>query len=162
MIAVGIDPGVTGAIALLGHRHELLHVEDLPTMARGAGGGLVKRQVNAAALAQLLREWLSTHDKHEVMVAIEAMNAFPGQGVSTTFSIALTAGLIEGAVSARGYPHELVRPQDWKRAMHLSASKDQARMKAQRLYPEADLTRAKDHNRAEAILIARYCYDRHA
>ena len=161
MIAIGIDPGVTGAIAMITHRG-LVNMADMPTMPRGAGTGFVKRQVNAAELARILREWLADADKNEVMVALEAVNAFPGQGVATTFSLALTAGLIEGAVSARGYPHELVPPNVWKKALGLSSSKDQARMKAQRLYPEADIHRVKDHNRAEAILIARYCYEKHA
>lgn len=161
MIVVGIDPGISGALALVDH-HGLRHVADMPVMPRSAGGAFVKNQVAPAALAALLAEWLSDHDKNEVHVLVESVSAMPKQGVASTFSLALTAGLIEGVLAARGYSHELVRPQVWKKAMGLTASKDQARARASRLYPEADIHRVKDHNRAEAILIARYGYDRRA
>lgn len=161
MIVVGIDPGISGAIAAVDHRG-LRWVADMPIMPRGAGGAYVKNQVAPAALSQLLQERLAEHDKNEIHVLLEAVGAMPKQGVASTFSLALTAGLIEGVLAARGYPHELVRPQEWKKAMGLSASKDQARMKAARFYPEADIHRVKDHNRAEAILIARYGYERRA
>jgi len=161
MVVIGIDPGISGALAMVTH-HGLVHVADMPVMPRGAGGAYVKNQVAPAALAQILSGWLSGYDKNEIAVLLESVTAMPKQGVASTFSLALTAGLIEGVLAARGYPHELVRPQEWKKAMGLSASKDQARMKAARLYPEADIHRVKDHNRAEAILIARYGYDRRA
>lgn len=162
MYVVGIDPGISGALALVGPGARLLRVADMPTMPRGSGGAFVKNQVAPAALAELLRDWLSDTDKNEVRVLLESVTAMPKQGVASTFSLALTAGLIEGVVAARGYSHELVRPQEWKKAMGLSASKDQARAKASRIYPEADIHRVKDHNRAEAILIARFGYDRSA
>ena len=160
MITIGIDPGLSGAIACLGHRGELLQVEDMPTMARGAGGAFVKRQVNATALAEILRTLANGYDRNEIQVLLEAVTALGGQGVASTFSFGLTAGIIEGVVAARGYRHELVRPQDWKRAFNLGPSKDQARAKAIRMYPSASLHRVKDHNRAEALLIARYGHDR--
>lgn len=157
MICIGIDPGITGALAAINHRG-MLAVSDMPVMQRSKGGATVKNQVNAAALADLLRQWLEGYDKNEIRIFIERVQAMPKQGVSTMFSMGHTCGIIEGVVAARGYPHELVTPREWKRALKLGSDKGQSRALAQRLYPEASLARAKDHNRAEAILIARYGY----
>lgn len=161
MVIVGIDPGLTGALALLTQRG-LQAVHDMPVMMRGNGTGMVKNQVDSVALRQLLRDWLSPFDKNEVMVMIELQAPIGGklQGVSSIFSLALTAGIIEGVVAAANYPHELVQPAVWKKAMGLTAkvkdAKGMARTMAQRTYPSAELHLVKHHNRAEAILLAKY------
>lgn len=160
MILVGIDPGLTGAIGVLGHRAEFLGVHDMPVMARMGPKAFVKNQVNAAALEELLSRELHAYDKNEIHVFIETPIAFPGQHISTTAAGFLTAGLIEGVICARHYPHSLVAPKDWKKALGLSDSKAQARAKAVRLFPTAPLTRVKDHNRAESLLIAKYGHER--
>ena len=175
MIIVGIDPGLTGAIAMIGHRAELLRpIEDMPVMQRGAGAGAVKNQVHAAALAEYLRQSLEGFDTNEVMIMIEEAQSMPAavrgkggqikivQGGASIFSTGLSAGLIEGTVAALRFPHELVRPHVWKKAMKTVSTKEQARATAARLYPEASLHRVKDHNRAEALLIACYGYEKRA
>ena len=156
MIIIGVDPGLTGALGLLGHDAQYLAVADMPTMKRLGPKAAVKNQVNGAALEELLRTWLTDYDKNEIAVFIETPIAFPGQHVATIAAAFLTAGIIEGVVSAKHYPHQLVRPADWKKALNLSSDKDQARARAIRFYPEAPLALAKHHNRAEALLIARY------
>ena len=174
MIIVGIDPGLTGAIAVLGHRAELLRpIEDMPVMQRGAGAAAVKNQVNAAALAEYLRTVLAPYDSNEVRVFIEEAQSMPAavrgkggvvkiiQGGASIFSTGLTAGHIEGVVAALRFPHELVRPNVWKKAVKTASTKEQARATATRLYPEASLHRVKDHNRAEALLIARYGHEKY-
>lgn len=170
MIILGIDPGLTGAIGLLGHKGEYLNVADMPTMQRQGASAYVKNQVNAAALEELLRSWLCDYDKNEIHAFVETPIAFPNQHVGTTAACFLTAGLIEGVLSARHYPHTLVRPTEWKKAMGLQAPKGQksgeaaakqaARSRAIRYYPEAPLALVKHHNRAEALLIAKYGYER--
>ena len=157
MIIIGVDPGLTGALASINHRG-LVAGADMPVMQRSKGRATVKNQVNAAALADLLRRWLEGYDKNEIRIFIERVQAMPKQGVSTMFSMGHTCGIIEGVVTARGYPHELVTPREWKKVLKLASDKAQARTMAQRLYPEAPLALAKHHNRAEAILIARYGY----
>lgn len=160
MIIAGIDPGLTGAIAILTGRG-LQTVVDIPTMMRGAGTGSVKNQIDCYALYKALQELLSPYDKNEVMVVIEMQQAMGGgMNASAVFSLGLSAGIIEGVVAARALPHELVAPAAWKKAMGLSAkgkdAKEQSMAMAKRYYPDADLRLAKHHNRAEAILIARY------
>lgn len=162
MITIGIDIGLTGAIGMLGHKGELLQLADMPTMARQGKAAYVKNQVNATALEELLRTWANGYDRNELHVLIETPIAFPGQHVATTAAAFLTAGLVEGVVAARHYPHTLVAPKEWKKALGLSDSKEQARAKAIRLWPPAAkmLERVKDHNRAEALLIAKYGWDK--
>ena len=162
MIVVGIDPGLTGAIGILGHRAEYITVLDIPTMQRmhAPRKGGVQNQVNPAELERLLAEQLGHFDRNEVHVFIETPIAFPGQQIQSVASSFLTAGLIEGVIGARHYPHTLVAPKEWKKGLGLSDSKEQARAKAIRLWPLAPLTRVKDHNRAEALLIAKYGNER--
>ena len=167
MIVVGVDPGLTGALSMLGHRAELLHLEDMPVMQRGDGSGAVKNQVNCSALSELLREWLDPYDKNQIHVFIEQAQSMPAvikgkvvQGGASIFSTGLTAGMIEGVVASRGYPHTLVRPAEWKKVFKLKSAKEQARALAQRMYPEASLHRMKDHDRAESLLIAKYGFDK--
>lgn len=170
MLIIGVDPGLTGALALLTN-HGLQACHDMPTMIRGAGTGAVKNQVDPSGLAAILRAWMEGHDKNEAMVVIESQTVvrLPGNkmlGGASAFSLAYTAGIIEGVVATLNLPRDLVPPVTWKKALGLTAKgadkKALARAMAQRLYPEADLHRVADHNRAEAILIARYGYQKHA
>lgn len=178
MIVIGIDPGITGACALITN-HGLQAVEDLPIIVRSQsrvrskGGEMREKttnQVDGAGLAVILREWVSETDKAAVLVIIEKCQAMPGkikgsdkaQSSAGTFSLGLSAGIIEGVVAARGLPHKLVHPATWKAHFKLATGKDAARSLAVRFYPGAAITRKKDHNRAEAILLARYGQDTEA
>jgi crossover junction endodeoxyribonuclease RuvC len=176
MRSIGIDLGLTGAIALIDH-NGLQELHDMPVMLKS--GGTVKSQVNAAALAELLRKLISGHDKHEHIVLLEGVRAMPSQGSASTFSLGHTAGIVEGVVCTLDLPHQMIAPAQWKkhygiraeptpkgdsaaRARAKEGAKEAARTLAQRYYPHAPLARKKDHNRAETILIARYGYERHA
>lgn len=178
MILIGIDPGITGAIAIL-TQHGFQACEDLPTIARAstrvraAGGAMrdkVTRQVDPVGLKAILQEWIRDEDKNAVLVIIEKCQAMPGkikgsdkaQSSAGTFSLGLSAGLIEGVVAAYGLPHQLVHPATWKAHFKVPTGKDAARSLAIRLYPGAPLSKKKDHNRAEAILLARYGQEKHA
>jgi crossover junction endodeoxyribonuclease RuvC len=151
---IGIDPGITGAIAIL--RDEALEVLDIPTVRRNEK----TNQVDPRGLAAVFRAVLSAHGP--VHTIIEQVHSMPGQGVSSMFSMGMTCGIIEGVVSAMGIPYELVTPQIWKRSLGVGKEKDLARAMASRLYPQADLSLKKHHNRAEAILIARYAREKYA
>ena len=169
MIVIGIDPGITGAIAQLGHRGEYLRLADLPTMNRGQAKGHVKRQINGAALAEILADWTRDFDRNEVVVICEVPIAFPGLHASAIAASFQGAGVIEGVVVARYYVLHMVPPTDWKKALKegpdkikLGRDKEAARAAAIRLYPEASLAKKKDHNRAEALLIAKYGHQTYA
>jgi crossover junction endodeoxyribonuclease RuvC len=148
MIAVGIDPGLTGGIAILGGEPE---VYDMPVMAYSPKG-FVKRAVDCDALAGILRPYAALGAR----LFMERVNAFPGQGVGSMFSLGMSYWGAYGVAAALGMSIHLVEAKAWKTHFGLSKDKSASLDLARRLFPTASLVRAKDHGRAEALLIARY------
>jgi crossover junction endodeoxyribonuclease RuvC len=147
---IGIDPGLSGALALLQDDNRIEDMLDMPVMA-GTGK---RQQVNAAQLSKVLRLW---KDGETVTAYLEQVAAMPRQGVSSMFGFGVSYGIVQGVLSTLGIPVILVTPQRWKKAAGLiGKDKDFARTLAQRLYPMAELGRKKDIGRADAILIARF------
>ena len=151
-VHLGIDPGLTGAVALLtGPTAQT--VRDMPVVTDGRSS-----TVSATLLADLLRELTQTLPERPT-VFIERVASMPKQGVASTFSFGKSAGIVEGVVGALGLPYRLVTPGVWKRRANLIGKpKDASRALAITLYPEMAprLTRKKDNGRAEALLIARF------
>lgn len=161
-IFVGIDPGaVSGAVAAINERGRYIDVFDMPVVASGKSAK-VRNQVNAMALANKLSALRDIDDS--VLVALESVSAMPGQGVSSMFSLGDSFGAIRATVAIRLFPCELVSAATWKRAMGLNSDKEVGRAKAIRLFPEAAdfLSRKKDHNRAEALLLAMWLLRKYA
>jgi len=150
MYRIGIDPGLSGAIAILKDDLTLIDVFDMPVMMLRKG----KNQVNAAALWQKLA---GNTAKLQPTAYLENVHPMPKEGVSSVFSFGRSMGVIEGVLASLNIPVVLVSPQHWKaRAGLKGAEKDMARTLAVRLYPAADLSKKKDIGKADAILIARY------
>ena len=145
---VGVDPGLNGAVALVGDG--FLAVEDMPTI-----GSNKNRVIDSLALAEILRGWAPAH------TLIERVHAMPGQGVSSTFRFGQTLGRIEAVVALAQIPTTYVSPAKWKRHFRLGRDKEDSRRLAIELFPHiADrLHRKKDEGRAEALLLARYLHD---
>ena len=156
-MVMGIDPGLSGGIAML-KESGLVATAEMPIAMKGAGTGKVKNEVNGAALNILLREWVAGQSD-EVIVVVEQVSSMPEQGVASVMSLGDSRGCIRGVIAARGYPMHWVTPQRWKKHFGLQADKELARAKAIQLYPEAPLSRKRDHNVAEAILIARFGWE---
>jgi len=150
---VGIDPGLTGAVGVLDPDGNYVDVIDIPVMATGAKSR-IKNQINAAGLSRILEQ----QEIH--VVVLELVNAMPSQGVASMFSLGDSFGTIRGVCGALKLPVELVRPASWKKHFNLGKDKDLARSLAIRLFPNAPLDRKKDHGRAEALLLARYTFER--
>lgn len=163
---IGIDPGLSGAIALVGQG--LLEVEDLPVCASGQGGSM-DRHVDARGLATLIRVWSARHEfvMRSVCAFLErpiANATRPGGRTAPAVTIAQqfeAFGAIRGVLAAMNLETHLVTPQQWKKSYGLKGGEDakvEARRCAMRLYESATprLSRVKDHNRAEAILIAHH------
>lgn len=145
--AIGIDPGLSGAIALL-RNGEYVEVWDMPTMGRGSGN---KQQINAAEVGKLLRGC------PPCTAYVELVGAMPGQGVSSTFNFGKAAGAVLGALGALQFPVVEVTPVRWKRAFDLvGKEKGMARTVAQQLMPTAPLSLKKHCGRADALLLALY------
>jgi len=156
MIIIGIDPGINGALAVIEDK-KLVEVIDLPTMSEGKKN---KRQINSAQLAKLI----SAHkkDNKDICIIVEQVNAMPGQGVTSMFNFGQTFGVIKGITATLEIPIFFVRPSKWKKYFELiNASKDASRTKVIEMYPafSDQLSKKKDVNKADAILIARYYLD---
>jgi len=153
MKIIGIDPGLSGAIAIL-ENNKVLNIFDIPVMSEGKKN---KKQLNSALLVSLLKENISNNE--EVSVVVEQVNAMPGQGVTSMFNFGQTFGAIKGICAALNLPIYFVRPSRWKKHFELiNSSKDSSRTKAIEMYPKLSnqLTKKKDVNKSDAILIARF------
>ncbi len=153
MKIIGIDPGLSGAIAIL-EDNKVLNIFDMPVMAEGKKN---KRQLNSAQLVNIIRG--NTVPEDEVVVIVEQVNAMPGQGVTSMFNFGQTFGAIKGVCAALNLPIFFVRPSKWKKYFELiNASKDSSRTKVIEMYPSLSnqLSKKKDVNKSDAILIARF------
>lgn len=148
---IGIDPGQTGALALLTDG-ELIDILDMPIDEDGQVDGLVinrfinRHQYREAGLVRIASIW------------IERVHSMPQQGVASMFKFGLSYGIAIGASEASGASINYARPQDWKKHFGLSADKNESLELARELFPD-DLdrfVRKKDNGRAEATLIALY------
>ena len=158
MIIFGIDPGVSGAISILEDK-KIIEVFDMPTMIDGKKN---KKQVNGSQVTNIIKERLNNDKEKEVVVVVEHVNAMPGQGVTSMFNFGQSFGVIKGICSALSLPIYFVRPTKWKKHFNLiKTNKDASRTKVIQVYPHisSKLSRKKDSNKADAILIARYFND---
>lgn len=142
-ITIGVDPGKSGAIAILDEEGALIDVYDMPI-----AGGLV-----CAHLLATLDDWDS---EYYDTVVIEDVHSMPKQGVSSSFDFGRSKGVVEGVFAMAGRPLRYVSPAKWKKALGITADKGTARRRAIELWPNhaAKFARVKDDGRAEAALIA--------
>ena len=153
MIIIGIDPGLSGGIAIL-KDNAIKNLYDMPVMPEGKKN---KRQLNSAQLAKIIKE--NIIEKEEITIVVEQVNAMPGQGVTSMFNFGQTFGAIKGISAALELPIFFVRPAKWKKHFELiNSSKDASRTKAIEMYPSISdqLSKKKDVNKSDAILIARF------
>ena len=158
MMIIGIDPGISGSICFF-QDGIIKDVIEMPTMTDGKKN---KRQVNGAQIFNEISERINKFDKKNIKVVIEQVSAMPGQGVTSMFNFGQTFGSIKGICAALNLPIFYVRPTKWKKHFELiNSSKDASRTKAIEMYPSISdrLSRKKDVNKADAILIARYFRD---
>ena len=156
MKIIGIDPGLSGGIAVL-ENNKVLSIFDMPVMSEGKKN---KRQLNSAHLVSLIKENIKSNE--DVAIVVEQVNAMPGQGVTSMFNFGQTLGAIKGVCAALELPIFFVRPSKWKKHFELiNSSKDSSRTKAIEMYPtlSAQLAKKKDVNKSDAILIARFYSD---
>ena len=153
MIIIGIDPGLSGGIAVL-KNNKIKSIFDMPVMPEGKKN---KRQLNSAQLVELIKNNIEKNE--EIVIVVEQVNAMPGQGVTSMFNFGQTFGAIKGICAALGLPIFFVRPAKWKKYFELiNSSKDASRTKVIEMYPSISnqLSKKKDVNKSDAILIARF------
>ena len=154
MLTVGIDPGLTGAVAFL-RNGEYYSLFDIPTTLKGTGS--VKQEVEPGGLKRMFLERLE--GREDVAIALERVSAMPGQGSSSVFSFGDTYGCCRSVASLTGYPLYLVTPTTWKKHFGLGRDKEESRALATRLFPGAELHLKKHADRSEALLMARWLWD---
>ena len=155
MIIVGIDPGISGALCFFSNGN-VIDVIDMPTMAEGKKS---KKQVNGRQIFNEILNIKNTFAGHKINVVVEQVSAMPGQGVTSMFNFGQSFGVIKGICSAMELPIFYVRPAKWKKYFNLiNAEKDASRTKVIEMFPKISqkMSRKKDNNKADAILIAKY------
>jgi len=160
MVIFGVDPGVNGAISILKNK-TIVDVYDMPTMIEGKKN---KKQLNGPYLAKIIKGYIQDKKliNEEFVVIVEQVSAMPGQGVTSMFNFGQSYGVIKGICSALLLPIYFVRPTKWKKHYNLiNTNKDASRTKAIEIYPDisSQLSRKKDLNKADSILIARYFFE---
>lgn len=155
-VYVGIDPGLSGAVAFYDALKEAFHVIDMPTRWITRNGKR-RRQIDCVELGSLLDLYTAGRD---VRAFVEQVNAMPGQGVTSMFSFGRAAGVVDGELGAMGVDPVYVLPRVWQTRAGLApkAGKDSHRTLAAKVWPKykALFSRAKDDGRADAALILRY------
>ena len=161
MYIIGIDPGISGAISFF-EDGKILDVIDMPSMAEGKKN---KRQVNGAQIYNEIKKRIKIVQKGKVCVVIEQVSAMPGQGVTSMFNFGQSFGVIKGICAAMQLPMHLVRPAKWKKYFNLlKTEKEASRTKAIEIFPQIShmLSKKKDVNKADAILIASFFDNTHS
>ena len=158
MLVIGIDPGISGSICFF-QDGKIIDVVEMPTMTDGKKN---KKQVNGSQIFNEISERIKKIDKKDIKVIIEQVSAMPGQGVTSMFNFGQSYGILKGICSAMQLPMYFVRPAKWKKYFNLiNSEKDASRTKAIEIFPyfSAQLSRKKDNNKADAILIASFYYE---
>ena len=158
MLIIGIDPGISGSICFF-EDGKIVEVIEMPTMTEGKKN---KKQVNGAQVYNEIFRRIESIDRQKIRVVIEQVSAMPGQGVTSMFNFGQSFGILKGICSAMQLPMYFVRPAKWKKYFNLiNSEKDASRTKAIEIFPyfSSNLTKKKDSNKADAILIASYYYE---
>ena len=155
MLIIGIDPGISGSICFLDNG-KILDVIEMPIMTDGKKN---KKQVNGSQVYNEISKRIKQFEKNQIRVVIEHVSAMPGQGVTSMFNFGQSFGILKGICTAMQLPMFFVRPTKWKKYFNLlNSEKDASRTRAIEIFPyfSSQLSRKKDSNKADAILIASF------
>jgi crossover junction endodeoxyribonuclease RuvC len=158
MLVIGIDPGISGSICFF-QDGKINDVVEMPTMTEGKKN---KKQVNGSQIFNEISYRTKKIDRKDIKVVIEQVSAMPGQGVTSMFNFGQSFGILKGICSAMQLPMYFVRPAKWKKYFNLiNSEKDASRTRAIEIFPyfSSQLSRKKDSNKADAILISSFYYE---
>ena len=158
MLIIGIDPGISGSICFLDNG-KILDVIEMPIMTDGKKN---KKQVNGSQVYNEITKIVKQFEKNQIRVVIEHVSAMPGQGVTSMFNFGQSFGILKGICTAMQLPMYFVRPAKWKKYFNLlNSEKDASRTRAIEIFPyfSSQLSRKKDSNKADAILIASFYHE---
>ncbi len=158
MLIIGIDPGISGAICFF-EDGQVKEIIDMPVMADGKKN---KRQINGPQIYNEILKRINSFQKKDIIVVIEQVSAMPGQGVTSMFNFGQSFGVLKGICSAMQLSTFFIRPTKWKKYFGLiKTEKDASRTKVIEIFPyiSSELSRKKDSNKADAVLIASFFYN---
>ena len=158
MLIIGIDPGISGSICFF-ENGKVIDLIEMPSMADGKKN---KKQVNGSQIYNEISSRIKKINKGDIKVVIEQVSAMPGQGVTSMFNFGQSFGVLKGICSAMQLSVYFVRPAKWKKHFNLiNSEKDASRTKAIEIFPyiSSQLSRKKDANKADAILLASYFFE---
>ena len=158
MLIIGIDPGISGAICFF-EDGQVKEIIDMPVMADGKKN---KRQINGPQVYNEILKRINKFQKKDIIVVIEQVSAMPGQGVTSMFNFGQSFGVLKGICSAMQLSMFFIRPAKWKKYFSLiKTEKDASRTKVIEIFPyiSSQLSRKKDSNKADAVLIASFFYN---
>ena len=158
MLIIGIDPGISGSICFF-KDGKILDVIEMPTMTEGKKN---KKQVNGSQIYNEILKKVNKLETNDIRVIVEQVSAMPGQGVTSMFNFGQSFGILKGICSAMQLPIYFVRPAKWKKYYNLiNSEKDASRTRAIEIFPyfSSQLSKKKDANKADAILIASFYYE---
>ena len=158
MLIIGIDPGISGSICFF-QDGVIKDVVEMPTMIEGKKN---KKQVNGSQIFNEISEKVKNMDKKNIKVVIEHVTAMPGQGVTSMFNFGQSFGILKGICSAMQLSVYFVRPAKWKKYFNLiNSEKDASRTRAIEIFPyySSNLSKKKDSNKADAILLASFFFE---
>ena len=158
MLIIGIDPGISGSICFLDNG-KILDVIEMPIMTDGKKN---KKQENGSQVYNEISKRIKQFEKNQIRVVIEHVSAMPGQGVTSMFNFGQSFGILKGICTAMQLPMYFVRPAKWKKYFNLlNSEKDASRTRAIEIFPyfSSQLSRKKDSNKADAILIASFYHE---
>tara|TARA_B100001029_G_scaffold156881_1_gene142583 strand:+ start:1556 stop:2050 length:495 start_codon:yes stop_codon:yes gene_type:complete len=158
MLIIAIDPGISGAICFF-ENGEVKEIIEMPTMADGKKN---KKQVNGTQIYNEISKRIKNLSKKDIFVVIEQVSAMPGQGVTSMFNFGQSFGVLKGICSAMQLSTYFIRPVKWKKYFGLiKTEKDASRTKVIEIFPyiSTNLSKKKDANKADAILIASFFHN---
>ena len=158
MFIIGIDPGISGAICFF-ENGQVKEIINMPVMADGKKN---KRQINGPQTYNEILKRINNYPKKDIIVVIEQVSAMPGQGVTSMFNFGQSFGVIKGICSAMQLSMFFIRPAKWKKYFGLiKTEKDASRTKVIEIFPyiSSQLSRKKDSNKADSVLIASFFYN---
>ena len=158
MLIIGIDPGISGAICFF-ENGQVKEIINMPVMADGKKN---KRQINGPQTYNEILKRINNYPKKDIIAVIEQVSAMPGQGVTSMFNFGQSFGVIKGICSAMQLSMFFIRPTKWKKYFGLiKTEKDASRTKVIEIFPyiSSELSRKKDSNKADAVLIASFFYN---
>ena len=158
MLIIGIDPGISGSICFF-HDGIIKDVIAMPTMTEGKKN---KKQANGPQIYNEINDRIKNIDKRNIKVVIEQVSAMPGQGVTSMFNFGQSFGILKGICSAMHLSVYYVRPAKWKKYFNLiNSEKDASRTRAIEIFPyfSSQLSKKKDTNKADAILISSFFFE---